>query len=122
MYLVTAWKFICSHVYSLFGLVLELRVMVHFFQTSATFSTDCLFLIYLGKVHFQCQKVHSLILGLYLAGKIVHEIGVFVVDVWIIGKFLKFTFSIDESAVLYLQDFGEHQAILLLLEYIKVQM
>jgi hypothetical protein len=74
----------------------------------------------LGKVHFQYQKVHSLILGLYLAGKIVHEIGVFVVDVWIIGKFLKFTFPIDESAVLYLQDFGEHQAILLLLEYIKV--
>jgi hypothetical protein len=61
-----------------------------------------------------------LFLELYLFGKIVHEIGVFVVDVWIIGKFLKFTFSIDESAVLYLQDFGEHQAILLLLEYIKV--
>jgi hypothetical protein len=54
-----------------------------------------------------------LILGLYLAGKIVHEIGVFVVDVWIIGKYLKFTFPIDESAVLYLQNFGEHKAILL---------
>jgi hypothetical protein len=52
--------------------------------------------------------------------KIVHEKDVFVVDVRIIGKYLKFTFPTDESAVLYLQDFGEHQAILLLLEYIKV--
>jgi hypothetical protein len=45
--------------------------------------------------------------------KIVHEKDVFVVDVRIIGKYLKFTFPTDESAVLYLQDFGE---------YIKVQM
>jgi hypothetical protein len=35
------------------------------------------------------------------------------VELWIIGKYLKFTFAIDESAVLYLQDFAEHQAILL---------